>query len=122
MEFIMNKPIVGVVLAKDVIQVCIFTNKKVRSNTELTPCDFTEWLAQSKPVRIVFEACGTSNYLKQKSSEFGHDARLISTKLVSAARQNQKTDKNNALAIVQTALLPEVTFISGKTVVQQQLQ
>lgn len=122
MEFIVNKTIVGVDLAKDVIQVCVFTNEKVRSNTEMTPSDFTEWLAQSKPVIIVFEACGTSNYWKRKATEFGHDARLISAKLVSSVRQNQKTDKNDALAIVQTAFLPEVTFISGKTVEQQQLQ
>ncbi len=122
MEFIVNKIIVGVDLAKDAIQVCIYTNKKVRSNTEMTPSEFAEWLVQSKPMTIVFEACGTSNYWKQKAVEMGHDARLVSAKLVSAVRQNQKTDKNDALAIVQTALLPEVTFISGKTVEQQQLQ
>ena len=34
----------------------------------------------------------------------------------------QKTDKNEALAIVQAALLPDITFISGKSVEQQQLQ
>lgn len=122
MEFIVNKIIVGVDLAKEAIQVCIYTNNKVRSNTEMTPSEFAEWLVQSKPITIVFEACGTSNYWKQKAVEMGHDARLVSAKLVSAVRQNQKTDKNDALAIVQTALLPEVTFISGKTVEQQQLQ
>jgi len=47
---------------------------------------------------------------------------LISAKLVAVVRQNQKTDKNDALAIVQAALLPDVTFIGGKTVEQQQLQ
>jgi hypothetical protein len=31
----------------------------------------------------------------------GHDAQLISAKLVASIRQNQKTDKNDALAIVQ---------------------
>lgn len=35
---------------------------------------------------------------------------------------NQKTDKNDALAIIQAALLPDVTFIGCKTVEQQQLQ
>lgn len=118
----MRSSVVGVDLAKDVIQVCVFTNRKVRSNTEMTPNQFTEWLVNSKPATIVFEACGTSNYWKQKASELGHDARIISAKLVSAVRQNQKTDKNDALAIVQTALLPDVTFISGKSIDQQQLQ
>lgn len=118
----MNKTIVGVDLAKKVIQVCIYRNKKVQSNTEMTPDEFLSWLVTSKPVLIVFEACGMSNYWKQRATDAGHDARLISAKLVSAVRQNQKTDKNDALAIVQASLLPEVRFISGKSVKQQQLQ
>ena len=118
----MQNIIAGVDLAKDVIQVCVFTNKKVRSNTEMTPSGFIDFLANSKSLTIIFEACGTSNYWKQKAISFGHDARLISAKLVSAVRQNQKTDKNDALAIVQATLLPDVTFITGKSIDQQQLQ
>jgi transposase len=113
---------VGVDLAKEVIQVCIYRNNKVLSNSEMTPNEFLCWLVNAKPVTIIFEACGTSNYWKQKATNAGHDARLISAKLVSTVRQNQKTDKNDALAIVQAASLPDVTFIGGKTVEQQQLQ
>ncbi|EWH08078.1 transposase IS116/IS110/IS902 family protein [Catenovulum agarivorans DS-2] len=118
----MNNIIVGVDLAKNVIQVCIYSNQKVRSNTEMTTSKFTEWLANSAPVMIVFEACGTSNYWKQKALSLGHDARLISPNLVKSIRQNQKTDENDALAIVQASLLPNVTFIAGKSIEQQQLQ
>jgi len=118
----MNNTTVGVDLAKDVIQVCVYSNQKVRSNTEMTPSDFIEWLAKTKPVRIVFEACGTSNFWKQKSAELGHDAQLISAKLVDTVRQNQKNDKNDALAIVQAALLPDIKFIAGKDRTQQQMQ
>ncbi|MFT5636944.1 MAG: transposase [Cognaticolwellia sp.] len=85
---------VGVDLAKEVIQVCIYRNKKVQSNIEMTPSEFLCWLVNAKPVTIIFEACGTSNYWRQKAIEVGHDA----------------------LAIVQTSLLPDVTFIGGKTV------
>jgi transposase len=42
--------------------------------------------------------------------------------LVSTVRQNQKTDKNDALAIIQAALLLDINFISGKNFEQQQLQ
>jgi transposase len=100
---------VGVDLAKEVIQVCIYRNNKVLSNSEMTPNEFLCWLVNTKPVTIIFEACGTSNYWKQKATNAGHDARLISVKLVSTVRQNQKTDKNDALAIVQAASLPDVT-------------
>ncbi len=54
----MKNTIVGVDLAKDVIQVCVYTN--VRSNTEMTPSDLIDFLANSKSLTIIFEACGTS--------------------------------------------------------------
>ena len=118
----MKNTIIGVDLAKDVIQVCIYTNQKVHSNKEMTHNDFLLWLLNTKPTTIIFEACGTSNYWKQRAIEAGHEARLISAKLVATVRQNQKTDKNDALAIVQAAQLPAINFIKGKNVEQQQLQ
>lgn len=118
----MKNTIVGVDLAKEVIQVCIYTNKKVHSNNEMTHQEYRAWLFKTKPTTIVFEACATSNYWKQKAIEAGHKAELISAKLVATVRQNQKTDKNDALAIVQASQLPDIQFIKGKNVDQQQLQ
>jgi transposase len=118
----MNSTIIGVDLAKDVFQVCVVKNNKVLSNIEMIPSDFQLWLIESAPLTIVFEACSTSNYWKQSAAQHGHNAHLISARLVSSVRQNQKSDQNDALAIVQAALLPEVKFISGKNLDQQQLQ
>jgi transposase len=101
----MENTIVGVDLAKDMIQVFVFANKKVRSNIEMTPSEFIDFLANSLSLTIVFEVCVTSNYWKQKAIHFSHDDRLISAKLVSAVRQNQKTDKNDALGIVQAGAI-----------------
>jgi len=113
---------VGVDLAKEVIQVCVVTRQKAISNTEMTPQDFRCFLAKTKSCIIVFEACATSNYWKQVSLSLGHDARLISAKLVSQIRQNQKTDKNDALAVVQASQLTDIRFIQGKQFSQQELQ
>ncbi|MFT6900234.1 MAG: transposase, partial [Colwellia sp.] len=52
----MKNTIVGVDLAKNIIQVCVYTNKKVHSNTEMTPDEFIAWLANSTPITVVFEA------------------------------------------------------------------
>jgi len=51
----MKGTIVGVDLARNVIQVFVLTNKKVHSNTEMIPNGFTGWLVNSAPVTIVFE-------------------------------------------------------------------
>jgi len=118
----MKNTTVGVDLAKNVIQVCVYKNRKVLSNTELKHHEFIEWLFNAHSTTIVFEACSTSNYWKQKAIEAGHSVHLISAKLVSTVRQNQKTDKNDALAIVQASLLPDLSLIKGKTNEQQQLQ
>ena len=118
----MKNTIAGVDLAKDVIQVCICKNNKVHSNTEMAHREFLTWLFKSKPMTLIFEACGTSNYWKQRAIEAGHDARLISAKLVASIRQNQKTDKNDALAIAQASQLADIQFVKGKSVEQQQLQ
>lgn len=53
----MKNTIVGVDLAKHVIQGCSFSNKKVQSNIDMTPAEFTEWLAVTNSVNIVCEAC-----------------------------------------------------------------
>lgn len=71
---------------------------------------------------IIFEACGTSNHWYQFAVECGHDAKLISAKLVANIRQNQKTDKNDALAVAQAAQLTDVRFINAKSKQQQELQ
>ncbi len=114
--------IAGVDLAKSEIQVCVCKHNQVQSNKDMTPNSFSAWLANSKPMLIVFEACSTSNYWKQVALSHGHDARLISAKLVSSVRQNQKTDRNDALAVAQAAQLPNVSFINGKSLQQQELQ
>jgi len=118
----MYNTITGVDLAKDEIQVCSTKRGKVQSNQDMTPTQLSSWLAKSKPMTIVFEACSTSNYWKQIALQHGHDARLISAKLVSTVRQNQKTDKNDALAIVQASQLTDIHFINGKSRKQQELQ
>lgn len=118
----MKRIVSGVDLAKSEIQVCVTQHSKVRSNKAMTPQDFNHWLITSKPMTIVFEACGTSNYWKQQAIACGHDARLISAKLVASIRQNQKTDKNDALAIVQASQVTDIQFINGKSKEQQEKQ
>lgn len=118
----MNSSIVGVDLAKNVIQVCVVKRNKVLSNKEMTPLQFQAWLQEAKPIRVVFEACSTSNYWKQVAEQYGHDAKLISAKLVSTVRQQQKTDRNDALAVAQASQLTQVQFIKGKSFAQQELQ
>jgi transposase len=114
--------IIGVDLALKAIQVCVYTNNKVQSNSEMTPKQFSVYLSTLTPSNVIFEACAGSNYWSQLASSFGHKAKLISPRLVNVVRQNQKTDRNDALAIVQASMLPDINFVSAKSNEQQQAQ
>lgn len=118
----MKHNITGVDLAKDVIQVCVVKRNKITFNKEMSIQVFSAWLSESKSMLVVFEACGTSNYWKQQAIKYGHDARLVSAKLVSKIRENQKTDENDALAVAQAGQLVGINYIKGKSFEQQQLQ
>ncbi|MFA1563310.1 IS110 family RNA-guided transposase [Aliivibrio fischeri] len=118
----MKNTIIGVDLALKAIQVCVYANNKVQSNTEMTPKQFSAYLSTFLPSTVIFEACGESNYWSQLANTYGHKALLISPRLVKVVRQNQKTDKNDALAIIQASLLPDINFVSSKTNHQQQVQ
>lgn len=118
----MNNTIIGVDLAKHVLQICVVKTNKVISNKEINVNEFSAWLAKIDSTIIIFESCATSNYWQQVAHDAGHDARIISAKLVANIRQQQKTDKNDALAIVQASQLVNIQFIQGKSFSQQELQ
>ena len=67
----MNNTTVGVDLAKMSYKYT-YSLKKIISNTEMNVNGFALWLVKTKPIRVVFEACGISNYWKQKATESGH--------------------------------------------------
>ena len=118
----MSNFIAAVDLAKDVIQVCCCQNQKVLSNTDMTPPQLHAFLTTSSPMTVIFESCATANYWYQTAQDLGHTAKLISSRLVARIRQNQKTDRNDALAIAQAGQMMDVRFIQGKTVRQQEYQ
>ena len=96
----MYNTLIGVDFAKDIIQVCVYANKTVQSNIEMTHHEFLQWLFNTSETTVVFETCGTSSNWNQRAAEADHAAHPISADLVSKIGQNQKTNKNDALAIV----------------------
>ena len=68
------KSLIGVDVAVKAIQVFVYTNNKVQSNTEMTPKQFTAYLSTLIPSKVVFESCAGANYWSQLASDYGHDA------------------------------------------------
>ncbi len=118
-----NSNIIGIDLAKQVIQVCLVSKHgELISNKATSPRKLQELLARSVPSIVAMEGCAGCHYWARLAKQQGHEARIISPKKVKAFLQGQKTDANDALAIAIASTQPGMIFSPVKTVEQQSLQ
>ena len=118
-----NSNVIGIDLAKNVIQVCkINKHGELISNKAISPGKLKELLAKSSPSLVAMEGCGACHYWARLAQKYGHDARVISPKKVKAFLQGHKTDANDALAIAIAATQSGMIFSQIKDEEQQSLQ
>ena len=118
-----NLNVVGVDLAKNIIQVSVVTpDGKELQNKALTRKKFSEFLARQKPSLVAFEACAMAHYWSRIAQLHGHMAKIIPAKAVTPFRQGHKTDSNDALAVAEAASRPNIKEAPMKTVEQQGIQ
>jgi transposase len=118
-----NSNVIGIDLAKNVMQVCkIDKHGELITNKAMSPRKLKELLAKSSPSIVAMEACGACHYWARLAQKYGHDARVISPKKVKAFLQGHKTDANDALAIAIASTQLGMNFSQIKTEEQQSLQ
>jgi transposase len=118
-----NLNVIGVDLAKNIIQVSVVTPLgKELQNKALTRKKFSEFLARQKPSLVAFEACAMAHYWSCIAQQHGHTAKIIPAKAVTPFRQGHKTDSNDALAVAEAASRPNMKEAPMKTVEQQGIQ
>ncbi len=116
----MEISVLGIDLAKNVFQVHGVNHqgqgvfKKTLSRKGLIL-----FVANLPPCMIAMEACGGSHYWGRKFTEMGHKVRLISPQFVKPFVKSNKNDANDAEAIVEAAVRPNMRFVAVKTVAQQ---
>jgi len=114
---------VGVDLAKNVIQISVVSARgKELINRSLSRRKFAEFLGKQKSSLVAFEGCATAHYWARKAEQFGHTPRILPAKFVAPFRQGHKTDSNDALAVAEAAVRPNIKEAPMKTVEQQGLQ
>ena len=73
----MTISVVGVDLSKSVFQLSLADAKHhVVDRKRLSRAQFHRFLAQTEPVRLVMEACGTSNHWGRTAQSLGHEVTL----------------------------------------------
>lgn len=74
------------------------------------------------PCTIAIEACTGSFYWQRRFEAAGHRVRIIAPQYVKPFSQHQKNDRNDAAAICRAVRQPDMRFVPGKTLEQQDIQ
>ncbi len=101
--------VIGVELAKNVIRVSVVrpSNKEL-SNREPSRNKFAEFLVKQKLALVAFDACATAHQWARLAALYDHKVIIIPAIAVAPFRQGQNTDKNDALAVAETANRPNI--------------
>lgn len=114
---------IGLNLAKSVFHVvCCDRRGKVIRRKKLSRQQVLRFLAQMAPCLVGVEACSTSHYWARELSKLGHEVKQIPTQHVKAYLRGNKNDYNDALAIAEAGIRPEMRFVAIKTIEQQNMQ
>ncbi len=70
---------------------------------------------------VGMEATGGAHYWARQLTALGHEVRLMSPALVMPYRKGNKTDRNDADAILEAVTRPSMRFVMVKSVAQQDL-
>jgi transposase len=71
---------------------------------------------------VAMESCSGSQHWARQLKELGHEVMLIPAQHVVAFRQGAKNDRNDAAAIAEAAMRPNLRTVPVKTTDQQDLQ
>ncbi len=118
-----NNSIIGIDLAKTYFQVCALNqSNKVNFNKQLTRNKLALFMQQQDPTLVAMEACSSSNYWARKFEAMGHIVKLVPAQHVKPFVKGNKNDRNDAVAICEATLRPNMNFASIKTHEQQDMQ
>lgn len=118
----MNSTQVAVDLAKSVFQVAISTTPgRIDQHHRLSRERFRRFFAQHESTDVLMEACGTAHHWGRELEALGHRVRLLPPSDVARYRDGNKTDRADAIAILEASRNEAIDPVPVKTVEQQAL-
>ena len=119
----MNVTTIGLDLAKQVFHVVgADAHGKQVLKQRLKRAQVLRYFAKLPACVVGIEACGGGHYWARELCSLGHDARLINPRFVVAYRRGEKNDYNDAAALCEAVVQPQMRFVPVKTTAQQDLQ
>lgn len=121
----MNKSskIIGVDLAKSVFQLALANDHyHVQHNKRLNRTQFHAFFVNLEPTHIVMETCGTAHYWARTLITMGHSVSLLPAQYVKPYVRRSKTDRNDAIALIEAARNHGIKAVPVKSEYQQSIQ
>jgi transposase len=116
----MNITTIGIDLAKNSFSVVGMNEQgKVVLRKSLSRNKLLPFIVQCPPCFIGMEACSGAHYWGREFIKLGHRVGLIAAKFVEPYRKGSKNDNNDAEAICEAVLRPNIWFVPIKTPAQQ---
>jgi transposase len=118
-----NRTIIALDLAKDVIQACkISKHGEKLFNKPMKPKKISELLANTAPCIIAMEGCGSFHHWGRIAQKYGHEVKGMPANKVKPYISAQKTDANDAMGIAVASSQLNMIFSPVKSIEQQSLQ
>ena len=109
-------------LAKSVFQVAISTTPgRVDQHHRLSRTRFQRFFAQREEMEVLMEACGTAHHWGRELEAMGHRVRLLPPSDVARYRDGNKTDRADAIALLEASRNERIDAVPVKTIEQQAL-
>jgi len=114
---------IGIDIGKEVFQVVGFgTDGKIAFRRKIKRLAFVETFRQLPPSVVGMEACLSAHFVSRTLRQLGHQPRIIPAIYVKPFVKGQKNDYNDAEAIAEAALRPNLRVVREKTQDQLDLQ
>lgn len=118
----MNRMTIAVDLAKSVFQVAEADAEwRVVKRQRLSRPQLLRFFGERQPCLVVMEACGTAHFWGRYLAALGFTVRLLPPQYVRAFVRRNKTDRNDADALLEAARSAELTAVPVKSEQQQAL-
>lgn len=119
----MDIKVLGIDIAKRVFQLHgVDAKGKVALKKRLPRHQLLNFMAHLPPCLIGIESCGGAHYWARQFQTYGHEVKLVPPQYVKPYVKTNKNDANDAEAICEAVSRPNMSFVSIKSVAQQDIQ
>ena len=114
---------IGLDIGKDVLHIVGFgVDGKIVFRRKIERLALTDTFKKLAPCIVGMEACLSAHFVSRTLRALGHEPRIIPAIYVKPFVKGQKNDYNNAEAIAEAALRPNLRLVQEKTQDQLELQ